>query len=273
MNKLNGNQKILVSVAAFVLIMVAVVGVLFALGTKDEQTSSEKNTYAGQVSEIYEDSSAESLTSLPVTTSPAMNTVGITFSQAEQAIMNAYTSGNYYLSGAIHADGTITPIDIAMSGKNFYTTTEMDGMNMGVMYLNGKVYFINNQDKKYLDFQTIAALAGGNLGFDMSELDALAESMDMTQYNFQELEKTETKLDGEDVICYKFFNSEMALWFYFAEDELRQIDLGSADGQVVTSTVVDKFLPEVPAGMLSLNGLTMSTIFDFFGEDFYKSLQ
>lgn len=273
MNKLNGNQKILVSVAAFVLIMVAVVGVLFALGEKDELTSKENNTYNSQVSDAYEETSAESLTSLPVTTSPAMNTVGITFSQAEQAIMQAYTSGNYYLSGEIHSDGTIMPIDLAMSGNNFYTTTEMDGMDMGVMYLNGKVYFINNKEKKYLDFETITALMGADLGFDMSELDAIADSMDMSQYSFQELEKTETTLDGEDVTCYRFFNDELSLYFYFADDELRQVDFGSADGQIATSTVVDKFLPEVPAGMLSLNGLTMSNIFDFFGEDFYNSVQ
>ena len=55
--------------------------------------------------------------------------------------------------------------------------------------------------------------------------------------------------------------------FYFVNEELRQIDFGDADGNISSSTVVYEFLTEIPSNMLSLRGLTMSTVFDFFGVD------
>lgn len=278
MNSLSSNKKILISVGVFAVIMVVLVAMLMILGgNSDNQNENfnEEPVYNGSAdyNGNYESLTQESLSSYPVTTSPAMNTQDIRFSEKQAAIMTAYTSGQYYMRGTIVADGVSTPIDLAMSGKNFYTTTEFEGMNLGVMYLNGRVYFINKKEKKYIDLQTITALMGTDIGFDLSELDVISESMDMTQYNFQELEKIPVMIGDTEGECYKFYNSDMALWLYFANDELRQIDLGSPDGTVSTTTVVDEFSTEIPSGVLTLRGLTMSTIFDFFGEEFMQQLQ
>lgn len=272
MDKLTGNHKILISIGAFVLIMAVIVGALLILGSSDEPQNTD-NTPQVNSGDTDEAITSENLTSAPLTTSPAMNTEGVVYTPAQQAIMVAYTSANYYLKGSIYADGSPTPVTIAMSGRNFYTTTEIEGMSMGVMYYGGKVYFINNDDKKYLDLESITALMGADFGFDMSELDAVTESFDMTKYNFQEIEKTELVHNGEDVTCFRFFNDEMSLYFYFAGDELRQIDFGTAEGEIGSSTVVDEFTAEIPAGMLTLKGLRMSTVFDFFGAEFYQSMQ
>ena len=278
MNSLSGNKKILISVGIFAGIMVILVAMLMIMGGNsedetpaynDELVYNDDDEYNGN----YESLTQESVPSQPATTSPAMNTQDIRFSEKQAAIMTAYTSGQYYMKGTIVADGVATPIDLAMSGKNFYTTTEIEGMHLGVMYLNGRVYFINKQEKKYIDLQTLTSLMGADLGFDMSELDVISVCMDMTQYNFQELEKTQVMIGDEEGECYKFYNSDMALWLYFANDELRQIDLGSADGAVNTTTVVDEFSPEIPAGVLTLRGLQMSTIFDFFGKEFMQQMQ
>ena len=271
MDRLTGNHKILISIGAFVLVMAIVVGALLILGSSDEppvDTNPDSDIGYGD-----ESLTVENLTSAPVTTSPAMNTEGIVFTPAQQAIMAAYTSANYYMTGSIYADGSSTPVTVAMSGKNFYTKTVIEGMEMGVMYYGGKVYFINNKDKKYLDLDTITALMGADFGFDTSELDMVTESFDMTKYNFREIEKTEIEHNGENVTCFRFFNDEMSLYFYFAGDELRQIDFGSAEGEISSSTVIDEFSAEIPAGLLSLKGLRMSTVFDFFGEEFYQGLQ
>lgn len=271
MHNLTGNHKILISVGAFVLIMAVIVGALLILGSSDEPQID--NTPQVNIGDTDESLTSESLTSAPLTTSPAMNTEGIVFTPAQQAIMTAYTSANYYMTGSIYTDGTATPVTIAMSGKNFYTTTVIEGMDMGVMYYGGRVYFINSKEKKYLDLETITALMGADFGFDMSELDAVTESFDMAQYNFREIERTEIDHNGENVTCFRFFNDEMSLYFYFAGDELRQIDFGTAEGEIGSSTVVDEFSAEVPAGMLTLKGLRMSTIFDFFGTEFMQQIQ
>ena len=269
MNSIDNNKKIFISVGVFAAVMAVIVLVLALLGGADSKPEQETTTLAGSVFSDGENEGMppEVLTSAPVTTSPAMNNVDIMFTDAESAIMTAYTTGRYYLSGAIISGGTSTSIDLAMSGHDFYTTTEIEGMDLGVMYLNGKVYFINNKLKKYLDFDSIATLVGGNLGFDMSELDSISESMDMTQYNFTDMEKTHPLFNGEESNCYRFYNDELALYFYFVNDELKQIDFGSANGEISSSTVVNEFLTEIPSGMLSLRGLTMSTVFDFFGTD------
>lgn len=272
MNNLSGNKKILVSVGVFVLIMAVAVGVLLILGSSDEPEYND-STPQGNFKYGEESLTSENLTSAPLTTSPAMNTQGISFTPAQQAIMTAYTSANYYMTGSIYAEGTGTPVTIAMSGRNFYTTTEIEGMNMGVMYYGGRIYFINKDEKKYLDLETVTALMGADFGFDMSELDAVTESFDMTKYNFREIEQTEVEHEGENLTCFRFFNDEMSLYFYFAGDELRQIDFGTAEGEISSSTVVDEFLPEIPSDMLTLKGLRMSTVFDFFGEEFYQGMQ
>ena len=278
MNSLSSNKKILISVGIFAGIMIVLVAMLMILGGNPENENpgnNEEPVYNGnnEYNGNFESLTQEDVTSYPVTTSPAMNTQDIRFSEKQAAIMTAYTSGHYYMRGTIVADGVATPIDLAMSGKNFYTTTEIEGMDLGVMYLNSRVYFINKKEKKYIDLQTLTSLMGADLGFDMSELDVISESMDMTQYNFQELEKTQVMIGNEEGECYKFYNSDMALWLYFANDELRQIDLGSADGTVSTTTVVDEFSPEIPAGVLTLRGLQMSTLFDFFGKEFMQQMQ
>lgn len=278
MNSLSGNKKILISVGIFAGIMVILVAMLMIMGGNSEDETPAYNdelVYNGddEYNGNYESLTQENVPSQPATTSPAMNTQDIRFSEKQAAIMTAYTSGQYYMKGTIVADGVATPVDLAMSGKNFYTTTEIEGMHLGVMYLNGRVYFINKQERKYIDLQTLTSLMGADLGFDMSELDVISESMDMTQYNFQELEKTQVMIGDEEGECYKFYNSDMALWLYFANDELRQIDLGSADGAVNTTTVVDEFSPEIPAGVLTLRGLQMSTLFEFFGKEFMQQMQ
>lgn len=278
MNSLSSNKKILVSVGIFAGVMVILIAMLMILGGNEENETPDYNdelVYNGgdEYNGNYEVLTQEALSSAPVTTSPAMNTQDIRFSEKQAAIMTAYTSGQYYMKGTIISDGVSTPVDLAMSGKNFYTTTEIEGMELGVMYLNSRVYFINKKEKKYIDLQTLTSLMGADLGFDMSELDVISESMDMTQYDFQELEKTSVMIGDEEGECYKFYNSDMALWLYFANDELRQIDLGSADGTVNTTTVVDEFSPEIPSGVLTLKGLKMSTILDFFGTEFIQQLQ
>ncbi|MBQ7961339.1 MAG: hypothetical protein IJ289_01965 [Clostridia bacterium] len=272
MNKLSGNKKILISVGVFVLIMAVAVGVLLILGSSDEPEYTD-NTPQGNFNYNEEDLTSESLTSAPLTTSPAMNTQGVSFTPAQQAIMTAYTSANYYMTGSIYADGASTPVTIAMSGRNSYITTVIEGMHMGVMYYGGKVYLINNKDKKYLDLDTITALMGADFDFDIDAIMSELESFDMAQCNFREIEQTQVEHDGENLTCFRFFNDEMSLYFYFAGDELRQIDFGTAEGEISSSTVVDEFSPEIPAGMLTLKGLRMSTVFDFFGEEFYQGMQ
>lgn len=267
MNGLSGNKKILISVVGFILIMAVGVGVLFILGANsDKQPVNSPDVSSSVNTEGMSNVSA----AVPETDFPEMNFI-IDASEGEQ--IQAYISGNYYISAVMYADDVATEMKFAINGKDFYTTTDVEGMNFGIMFKNEKIYFINSTEKKYIDFDSITSLLGGQMDFDMSEITAMTDVLDLSTYNFQGFEQSEVDFNGQPATCYKYYAEEISIYFYFVEGELRQVDYGDADGVVANTISVNEFSPTIPSNMLTLNGLRKSTIFDFFGQDMLDQLQ
>ena len=270
MNRLDGNKKILISIVGFMVVISAVIGVLLMLsGTGDD------NYPPVNSSDIYKPQestgiSEEDTSSATQTTSPAMN---LQISATEGEIIEAYISGSYYISGTMYSDGVSTDMDLAIDGQDFHTTVDMDGVNMGIMFRSNKVYVINSNEKKYIDFDSIAALIGGQMDFDLSELKEVTSVLDLSEYQFKGVDQSKVDFEGETANCYRYYTDEISIWFYFVAGNLRQIDLGNANGDVATSISVKAFSPYVPSNMLTLSGLRQATIFDFFGADLMQQLQ
>lgn len=267
MNGLSGNKKILISIVGFVLVMAIGVGVLFILGANSDKQPEELPDVSSAVN--TEDMSNVSA-AVPETDFPEMNFI-IDASEGEQ--IQAYISGNYYISAVMYADDVASEMKFAINGKDFYTTTDIEGMNFGIMFKNEKIYFINNTEKKYIDFDSIMNLLGGQADFDMSEITAMTDVLDLSTYNFQGFEQSEVDLNGQTANCYKYYADEISIYFYFIAGELRQVDYGDSDGAVANSISINEFSPTIPSNMLTLNGLRQSTIFDFFGQDMLQQLQ
>ena len=267
MNNMSGNKKILISVISFVLILAVGVGVLLILGSGDKKT---QNNPSENASVSVNQNSDNVSVAVPETDFPEMNFL-INATEGEK--IQAYISGNYYISAVMHADGTDTEMKFATNGSDFYTTSDIEGMNLGILFKNDKIYLINNNEKKYIDLDTIMTMVGGETGLDMSELSEITEVLDLSSYNFNNYEESQVDFEGQTANCYKYFAEEVSIHFYFVENELRQVDYGDADGVVTTSITVNEFSPTVPSEMLSLNGLRPSTIFDFFGTDLLQQLQ
>ncbi|MBR3869685.1 MAG: hypothetical protein IKM66_10275 [Clostridia bacterium] len=267
MNGLSGNKKILISVVGFILVMAVGIGVLLVLSGSNEKQPDELPDVSSSVStENFENVSA----AVPETDFPEMNFI---MDASEGEKIQAYISGNYYISAVMNADDVATEMKFAINGKDFYTTSDIEGMNLGIMFKNEKIYLINNTEKKYIDFDSIMTMLGGQTDFDMSEITAMTEVLDLSTYNFNDFEQTQVDFNGQTATCYKYYADEISIHFYFVEGELRQVDYGDADGVVTTTINVNEFSPTIPSDMLTLNGLRPSTIFDFFGQDMLQQLQ
>lgn len=265
MNGLSGNKKILISVISFVLILAVGIGVLAILGRNEKKPDNSNDV---TTPEIVDNENVS--VSAPETDFPEMNFL-INATEGEK--IQAYISGNYYISAVMHSDGADTEMKFATNGSDFYTTSDVEGINLGILFKNDKIYLINNNEKKYIDLDSIMTMLGGESGLDMSELSEMTDVLDLSGYNFDNYEESQVDFEGQTANCYKYYAEELSIHFYFVENELRQVDYGDAEGVVTTSITVKEFSPTVPSEMLSLSGLRPSTIFDFFGTDFLNQLQ
>ncbi len=267
MNGLNGNKKILISVVGFILVMAVGIGVLLILnGSSEKQTVDSPEVSSFVSTENIENVSA----AVPETDFPEMNFI---MNASEGEKIQAYISGNYYISAVMYADDVATEMKFAINGNDFYTTADIEGMNLGIMFKNEKIYLINNTEKKYIDMDSIIKLMGGQSDFDLSEITAITDMLDLSTYSFNNFDLTQVDFNGQAGTCYKYYADDLSIHFYFVENELRQIDYGDADGVITTTINVNEFSPTIPSNMLTLNGLRPSTVFDFFGQDMLQQLQ
>lgn len=267
MNSLSSNKKILITVAAFLLIILVLIGVLKLAGSSgqnnDDEIITETTTYAqsGSVEEISEETS---VTHAPAAaTIPEMNN---NVSDAVASAIVAYMSGQYYIDGVMESDGTQTEMKLAISGKDFYTTAEIEGMTVSIFYKDNKIYFINDDTKQYI---LLSDVLMDQVDVDLSEMAELTEYLNLTQYNFTGYEQYTSSVGGREADCFKYYNDEMSVVFYFVGDELKQVDMGNSDGVTASTITVNDFSPDIPDGMMSLNGLTKTTLVGFFGESLY----
>ena len=270
MEKLSGNKKIIISIAGFVLVMVLLVVGLSFLGGKDKGPDTELSSESGNISYENPDENNEGTTA---SDTPDYSGLFEKIDINEGRQIEAYISGKYYISATMYADDAATDMDIAISGSDFHTTMDMDGIKMGIMFRGDKIYMINSNEKKYLDFDSLAALTGSEMDFDVASLKEVTAVLDLSTYNFQGFEQSKVDFEGQTANCYRYYADELSIFFYFVNGELKQVDYGDADGNVATSIDVKAFSPEIPSDMLTLIGLRQSTIFDFFGAELMQQIQ
>lgn len=261
MNGLSSNKKIIITVASFVALIAVFAVILKFAGNGDKNvTETETTTSSSGYVEDYSDMSEETSVSPAAATMPAMNN---DVSDAVVAAIYAYMSGQYYIDGVMTADGELTEISLALSGKDFYTSADIEGMSVSILYKSNKIYFIKNETKQYIELSDVLL---NTYDIDLSEMEEITEYFNLTQYNFTGFDRYSGKTDGQTADCFKYYNDDMSVVFYFVGDELKQIDMGDGNGNANSTVTVNEFSPEVPAGMMSLSGLTKTTLMGFFGE-------
>lgn len=258
---MSSNKKLLITIGSFLLIIVLLIVGLKLVGSRSNtkepeiETTTSSGGYVEEVTDIEETSEVQAAATIP----EMNNDVSTAISDA----IYAYMSGQYYLDGSMTSDGTVTDINIAISGNDFYTSTEMEGMTVSILYKNSKIYFINNDDNSYIELSDVLM---DSYDIDFSEVENLTEYLNLTQYNFTGFDRYSDTLDGQTADCFKYYNDEMCVIFCFVGEELKQVDMGDGSGKINSSIFIKEFSPQVPAGMMSLSGLRKTTIFAFFGE-------
>lgn len=181
------------------------------------------------------------------------------FSSEDEAI-NAVLSGKYYMSSTDTSSGSSDAIEIAIDGNNMEMTMNLEGMQMGILLLNGETYFVNSLNH-YVNIKEFTDLMDGEL--DMSEMVSLADTFDFSKYNFTRTEKSSAMLDGESATLYRYKDGATELVFYFVSGELKLLEFypdGVADGYVMA---INDFRSVIPTDMLTLNGREETDLFVF----------
>lgn len=177
------------------------------------------------------------------------------------AFIDAFIDGKFYMATYNLESGSNEKAEIAKDGNNFQMSIESDGMKMRILCLNGVTYLVN-QNNKYIDLNSILELLGDE-SFDMQSITAMADMIDVSKYDFRDVETGTTTLNGEKVSYEKHIADDATLCFYFTANNVRQIELDTNDDASSFSFAVDEYSATIPSGMLTLSGLTQSNLFEF----------
>lgn len=257
---MNSNKKILISIVAFVAVLGIIAVALYFIGREKTPAQGEQN---GEFFENLEYLAPEKMTSADMPDSPAMDDYYM--SPSEMAVMEAFVTGTYYISMVDINSADQTEVKVAINGDNFQMGFDINGLKLDCMMLNDNIYFIT-KEKKYIDLNSLMKMAGETEELDTSAMKEIASMLDVTQYNFKSVRKSDVMIGAVQGVCYTYFSDDVDLSFSFASGELRKISLASISGSEVFEIEVKDFQTTIPSGMLTLVGLKKANIMDFITE-------
>lgn len=173
-------------------------------------------------------------------------------------VIESFFNGQYYFDGEMISGDEKNPMEIAMNGDDFQVFSEMDGQDVAIMKLSGKIYLLNPDTKKYTELNnTIKKITG----LDDSTFDF---SFNKIKFNASEpTAVTEATHNGRPAVCHTYQNSETKLEFITVNDEIKQMVLFNEDDKPDTVLEADEFTAEIPAEMLNFKGYSKTNIISF----------
>lgn len=210
---------------------------------------------------------------VPATTKPAKPQVSTTKYLEETTVMTdnpvhgsnevikkiaAFFGGKYYMDGTMISGGEKTPIEMAMNGDNFQVFSEMDGQDIAIMKLDGNIYLMNPDTKKYTELNaTIKKMMG------ISD-DTFSFSFNNVSFNaYSPASVTECTHNGRSAVCYKYRSSTNHMDFIAVGNEVVQMILYNAQGGTDTVVEFDEFTAGYPEDMLTFKGYSKTNMISF----------
>lgn len=174
------------------------------------------------------------------------------------ADISAFFSGKYYLDGSMISDGEKSPFEIAMNGNDFQVYSELDGTDISIMSLGGKLYMLNPDSKKYAElnaaFRSIVGINEEDFKFEFSTI------------KFDGSKPTEVKkatYKGSPAVCYVYKGADNHLEFICVNDEIVQFAVFDAAGAAKTALEIEEFSAQIPSNMLNFKGYNKTNIVSF----------
>ncbi len=172
--------------------------------------------------------------------------------------IDAFFKSKYYFDGTMVSNGSPSPLEIAMNGSDFIVYSEMDGMDIGILYLEDEFYFINPTEKKYIVINKALQ--------NMMDVDTDSLKFEFNGINFNgyaPTEVTQAKYNGKPAVCYTYKDSNHHLDFVVVNDEIKQIIQYDKSGNASTILQADEYTTNYSTDMVSLKGYKKTNLISF----------
>ena len=161
---------------------------------------------------------------------------------------NILRSGTFYITGTmIETTGIDSPLEMAVTPDSVYMMSEFEGLDMGMLIYNEKLYMIYPAKKAYMEMDdSIMSMAGLSIEELMGE-----ENIDFSSFGRLEdaFKVTEEKVKGVSCTVYHIKDDDGMLRVYMNGSKIMRFASYTAEGKFITATEIDTISPTVPAGM------------------------
>lgn len=200
------------------------------------------------------------------TTEPEKET-GVVVDEYPEAI-DTFLSGKFYLESRMDSDSE-NVVKIATKGKNYEFVSDLNGVEISIMYYNYKLHFkhVNAKgEKSYTVFddeaiKQIESLTGEKFEMNFDEI-------------LQNFEFGEIKVNGSPVLTQGYYQSEEcdiytfktdsgSIEFSFVDNELKCVKTLDSEGTVTTVIHVNELTSKIPSTMLTTRGYTKKNVLAF----------
>ena len=172
--------------------------------------------------------------------------------------ITSFFNRSYYFDGEMISGGEKLALEIAMNNSDFQLFTEMEGKDISIMSLDGKIYMLNPDTKKYTEFsasvQKMMGIDASQFSFEFNNANLNGNTPDSV---------TKAKYNNQDAVCYTYKNNQLRMEFICVNDEIRQMTMFDTDGNAKNVLIADEFSSEIPDEMLNFKGYSKTNIISF----------
>ena len=225
-----------------------------------EAATTQLNQYVGSESpnQIVENTTTAQSGAVQETTTANVQQVN-----KAEAQIKAFFDRKCYIQGALYDGRTGDPLAISFDGDNFEALTNLDGIEISMMKLDGAMYIKRPALNQYVEFTDSV------MKFMGLESDDFNFSFGNTSYESMKskLKKTyDVTINGKPGVCYLYEGDTQQYRFYSEDGELRQIEIYDNEGELVSQISVSFFSTSIPADQLTLKGYTKTGLGTIFAD-------
>ncbi len=156
-------------------------------------------------------------------------------------------SGSFYMTGTmIDSTGTVAPLEMAITPSSIYMSSSMDGIDIGIMIVDGKtMYMLYPKKKAYLEMtDAVMEMTGMNIDeFSASAEFDFSEFGDLTSAD----SVTEEVLNGRKCQVYTVSKGGETRKIYLDGKKLVRFASYSASGKLLSASDITSITGNVPA--------------------------
>ncbi len=226
-----------------------------------EAATTQLSQYVGSYSpnEIVENTTSQQGNNTQTETTTA-NVVQVNKAEAQ---IKAFFDRQCYIQGAIYSGNTGDPLAISFDGENFEALTNLDGVEISMLKLDGVMYIKRPALNQYVEF-TDAVMSF--MGFEDGDLNFSFGDTNYEKMKSKLIKTYNVTINGKDGVCYLYENESQQFKFFSEDGNLRQIEIYSLDGELTSQITINYFSTSIPSDQLTLKGYTKTGLGTIFAD-------